>query len=191
MDPPREDTQDHDISLTGPLYVMVNFRKDKGKGLKKHILKDIVLRGFDARIEEIQEKHLQAIEQKDAALALLNDDLQNCEYENVALQAQSDVYQAQLEKCQDQIRDLIINRHVPHANDPGRDNIVMIIEKNTAPEEDEFYEYPYYIVRIQRRFISTKRRWFRVQYPHHRFIIENCTTRIASMHLTILKRKSI
>ena len=31
-----------------------------------------------------------------------------------------------------------------------------IIEKNTAPEEDEFYEYPYYIVRIQRRFITTK-----------------------------------
>ena len=43
----------------------------------------------------------------------------------------------------------------------------MIIEKNTAPEEDEFYEYAYYIVRIQRRFISTKIRWFKVQYPHH------------------------
>ena len=30
----------------------------------------------------------------------------------------------------------------------------MIIEKNTAPEEDEFREYPYYIARIQQRFIS-------------------------------------
>ena len=48
----------------------------------------------------------------------------------------------------------------------------MIIEKNTAPEEDEFYEYSYYITRIQRRFISTKRRWFSAQHPHHRFIIE-------------------
>ena len=48
----------------------------------------------------------------------------------------------------------------------------MIIEKNTAPEEDEFYEYPYYIARIQRRFINTKTRWFKAQYPHHRFIIE-------------------
>ena len=44
--------------------------------------------------------------------------------------------------------------HVPHANDLGKDNIVMIIEKNTAPEEDEFSEYPYYIARIQQRFIS-------------------------------------
>ena len=48
----------------------------------------------------------------------------------------------------------------------------MIIEKNTAPEEDEFYEYPYYIARIQRRFINTKRQWFKTQYPHHRFIME-------------------
>ena len=48
----------------------------------------------------------------------------------------------------------------------------MIIQKNTIPEEDEFEEYPYYIARIQRRFISTKRQWFRAQYRHHRFIIE-------------------
>ena len=48
----------------------------------------------------------------------------------------------------------------------------MIIEKNTAPEEDQFYEYPCYIARIQRRLISTKRRRFTAQYPHHRFIIE-------------------
>ena len=47
----------------------------------------------------------------------------------------------------------------------------MIIEKNTAPEEDEFYEYPYYIGRIQRRLICTKKRWVKAQYPHHRFII--------------------
>ena len=28
------------------------------------------------------------------------------------------------------------------------------------------------IPRIQRRFINTKRRWFKTQYPHHRFIIK-------------------
>ena len=57
--PPREDAQVHYIfiSQTGALYVVVNSQKDKGKALKKHILKDIVPRGFDTRIEEIQEKH--------------------------------------------------------------------------------------------------------------------------------------
>ena len=90
MDPPREDAQDHDIfiSLTGALSFTINSRKDKGKALKKHILKDIVPRGFNARIEEIQEKHRQAIEEKDATISLLNDDLQKREYENVGLQGE-------------------------------------------------------------------------------------------------------
>ena len=90
MDRRREDAKDHDIfiSLTGALYVTVNSRKDKSKALKKHILKDIVPRGFDARIEEIQEKHRQAIEEKDATIALLNDELKYCEYENVGLQVE-------------------------------------------------------------------------------------------------------
>ena len=111
------------------MYVIVNSKKGKGKTLKHHILKDFVPRGFDARVEEIQEKHRQDIEQKDAVIPLLNNYLQNREYKKMALQAQRDVYQAQPQKCQDQIRDFIINRHVPRVNDPGKDNIVMIIEK--------------------------------------------------------------
>ena len=65
MDPSREDAQDHDIfiSFTGTLYVIVKSRKDKGKVPKEHILKDIVPHGFDAKIEEIQEQHRQAIEE--------------------------------------------------------------------------------------------------------------------------------
>ena len=106
MDPPREYAQDHDIfiSLTGALYVTVNSRKGKGKSLKKHILKDIVPRGFDARIEEIQKKHRQAIEKKGATMALLNDDLKTREHDNVALQTQSDAYKVLLKKCQDIVR---------------------------------------------------------------------------------------
>ena len=111
------------------MYVIVNSQKGKGKTLKHHILKDFVPRGFDARIEEIQEKHRQDIKQKDAVIPLLNNYLQNLEYEKVALQAQRDVYQAQPQKFQDQIRDFIINCQVPRVNDSGKDNIVMIIEK--------------------------------------------------------------
>ena len=50
----------------------------------------------------------------------------------------------------------------------GKDNIVMIIEKNTTPEEDEFYECPYYIARIQRQFINTKND----SLKHDTFIID-------------------
>ena len=88
--PPREDAQYHDIfiSLTGALYVAVNSQKEKSMALKKHILKDIVRLGFDVKIEEIQEKHRQAIEEKDATIALLNDDIKNREYENLGLQGE-------------------------------------------------------------------------------------------------------
>ena len=86
---------------------------------------------------------------------MLTDDLKDrdnqiqvIQYENVALQAQKDVNQAQLQRCEDIITHLR-TRYVDHAKDPGKDNIVMIIEKNNAPKEDEFYESPYYIVGIQ------------------------------------------
>ena len=102
---------------------------------------------------------------------MLNDDLKNREHDNVALQAQRDLYKEQLQKCQDIITHFK-KCYVPHARDPGKDNIVMIIEKNTTPKEDELYEYPYYIARIQRRIIGTKIRWFKAQYPNHRFIME-------------------
>ena len=86
---------------------------------------------------------------------MLNDDLKNREHDNVALQAQRDVYKEQLEKRQDIITHLK-KCHVLHAKDLGKDNIVMIIEKNSTPKEDGFYEFPYCVARIQRRFFNTK-----------------------------------
>ena len=57
-------------------------------------------------IEEIQGQHQQAIEEIDAVVALMNDDLEDREnqiqaikYESIALQAQRDVYQAKLQRC--------------------------------------------------------------------------------------------
>ena len=98
---------------------------------------------------------------------------------------QRDVYQAQRKRCQDQIHHLIINRQVPRRNNPGKDNIVIITEKNTTIE---FYEYLYYITRITRRLITTERRWFKVQHPHSRLTAEQLME-ISSMHLTGLKKK--
>ena len=95
---------------------------------------------------------------------MLNDDLKSRAHDNVALQAQRDVIKHQLQKCQDIITHLK-TRHVPREKDPGKINIFRIIEKNTTPEEHEFScnidEYPYYIARIQRRLINTKRQWFK------------------------------
>ena len=50
----------------------------------------------------------------------------------MALQAQKDVYQAELQKCQDTITHLK-TRNVLHARDPGKDNII-IVRKHTTSE---------------------------------------------------------
>ena len=96
----QQNKTDKFLSVFGVTYVIVNSRKDKGKALRKHILKDIVPRRFDAKIEDLtsrvqaleftneeeRQAHQQAIKEKDEAIALLNDDLKNREYENVGLQ---------------------------------------------------------------------------------------------------------
>ena len=64
-------------------------------------------------------------------------------------------------QTQDQIHDLIINRHVPRANGQGKDNVVMIIEENTTTKEDGVYKNPSCIARIQSRFITKKGRCFK------------------------------
>ena len=129
----QQNKTDKFLSVFGIMYVIVNSKKDNAKALKEHFLKDIVPRGFDARIEEIQGQHQQAIEKKDAVIALKNDDLQGrdnqiqaIKYEKVALHAQRDVYKDQLQKCQGVIAHLR-TRYADHAKDPGKDNIVMII----------------------------------------------------------------
>ena len=64
----QQNKTDKFLSASGVMYVIANSKKDKGKALKDHILKNIVPRGFDARIEEIKGKHQQAIEEKDEKL---------------------------------------------------------------------------------------------------------------------------
>ena len=59
----KQNKMDKFLSIFGVKYVNVNSQKDKDKALKEHILKDNVPRGFDARIEEIQGQHQQAIEE--------------------------------------------------------------------------------------------------------------------------------
>ena len=100
MDTPREDAQDHDvfIFLAGTLYFIVKSPKDKGKALKKHIQKDIVPRGFDAKIKEIQGKHQQAIEEKDNQIQ--------------ALESTNEKHQHKILRLSEEINGLIANRHV-------------------------------------------------------------------------------
>ena len=79
----------------------------------------------------MKKDHQQAIDEKDAIITIINGNLQDCDnqiqvtkYENVALQAQRDEYQAQLQKCQDTIIHRR-TRYQDHVRDPGKDNFMQ------------------------------------------------------------------
>ena len=113
---------------------------------------------FDSNLQtKMNEDHQEAIEEKDAALALLTDNLQGrdnqiqaIQYENVVLQAQRDVYQTQLQRCEDIITHLR-EGYVDHARDPSKGNIIIIVRKHTTSANDKYYDLPYYVARIQQR----------------------------------------
>ena len=108
----------------GMYELLFSSQQSKAKDFRRHCCNVLFPHVREQLTNKMKEDNQQAIEEKDAAIALLNDDLKNREYENMVLQAQRDVYQTQV--C-----DLIINRHVPRAKDPGKDNIVMI--RKTPP----------------------------------------------------------
>ena len=74
----EKNKMDNFISVYVVMYVIVNFCKNKGKVLKEHILKDIVPRGCNAKIVEIQEEHQQGIEQG-------YNQIETIQFENVCL----------------------------------------------------------------------------------------------------------
>ena len=85
------------INLDGAIEIAIRSKRTKAVELVKWLTKK--------GVEKIQEEHQLVIDEKDATLALINDDLQEranliqaIQYENVGLQAQQDVYSIQLQK---------------------------------------------------------------------------------------------
>ena len=102
---------------------------------------------------------------------MLNDDLKNREHDNVALQAQRDVYKEQLQKHQDTTTRLM-TCYVRNAKNPGKDNIIMIARKHTTSVNDKYHDLPYCLARIQRRKSYVKLRWFDRHFPDHEIIVK-------------------
>ena len=86
------------LSVFGVMYVIIKSQKDKGKALKKHILRDIAPRGFDARIEKIQGKHQQAITGRDNQIKSLG--------------FTNEKHQQKILRLNKEINDVIAERHV-------------------------------------------------------------------------------
>ena len=168
VDLPKEDT----VLLKEPgLYCfLLRCKKPKAEPFMEWAVETVLPR-------EVR-KLASTIKEKDVVIALMNDDLQDrdsqiqaIKYENVSLQAQRDVYQTQLQRCQDTITHLRM-RYLDHARDPGKDNIIIVIRKHTKPANDKFHDLPCYIARIKRRKRYVKLRWFDRHFPNHEVIVE-------------------
>ena len=132
-----KDSQKYNIYISeeGMYELLFSSQQSKAKDFRKHYCNVLFLHVRQQLTSKMKEGHHQAIEERDAATALLNDDLQKREYENVALQAQKYVYQGELQKCQDIIT-YLKTRYVSHARDLSKDNIIIIVRKHTTPAKD-------------------------------------------------------
>ena len=78
----------------------------------------------------MKEEHQQAIKEKDATIAFLNDDLKNHKYENLGLQGEI--------RARDQQIAALQRRYVGYLSDEDKNNGISIIAKNNNEAE-----YPY------------------------------------------------
>ena len=88
----------------------------------------------------------------------------------MALQAQQDVYQRQLQACEDTITHLRA-LYVDHARDPGKGNIISV-RKHTTSANNNYHDLPYYASRIQQRKSYGKLRWINQHFPDREVIVE-------------------
>ena len=178
MDWPKDSRKnDCYINEEGMYEIVFSNQQPLVKDFRRHCCNVLFPHAWQQLINKMKEDHQQAIGEKDATIALFNDDLKNrdnqiqaIQYESVALQAEKDVYQAELQKCQDTITHLE-TRYVPHPKNPGKDNII-IIRKHTPSANDKFHDLPCYIARIQRRKRYVKLRWFDRHFPDHEVIAD-------------------
>ena len=87
--------QDHDVFLSvyGVMHVVINSQKERGKELKEFILKDIIPRGLNEKIKQLQEDHQLAITDRDNKIQ--------------AIQYEIREKDQQIARCENRIQDLI------------------------------------------------------------------------------------
>ena len=105
-----KDSQNYNIYTNeeGMYELLFSSQQKKAKDFRRHCYNVLFPHVWHQFTNKMKEDHQQAIEEKDTTIALLTDDLEDCNnqiqairYENVALQAQKDMYQDELQKFQD------------------------------------------------------------------------------------------
>ena len=141
----RKNPHDAFVNLDSALKIAVRSRKPKAVALVKWLSKK--------GVEKIQDEHQRAItehqiqtEEKDAAIALLNDldaerhKVQDVGKQLVDLEHENHELQNEVERLQE--------RHVPYLQDTRKDNGMVVIQKNNGDE------YPYVAICGQQGYVT-------------------------------------
>ena len=134
----RKTKNPHDIfiNLDGSIEMAVRSKKPKAVALVKWIT--------EKDIEKIQEEHQQAITGRENQIQ--------------ALEATYEAYQQKILRLNEEIDDLIKNRHVPHRG--YFYNVLCFIKKNSREAR------PYYIIRCKYRPLEKYKTCLKLRYPN-------------------------
>ena len=138
----RKNPHDAFVNLDGAIYITTNSKKEKAVALISWLVKK--------GIEKLQEEHQIQIEEKDAAIALLNDDLEDVGKQNRELQNK-------VERLQE--------RYVPYLQDTRKDNGMVIVQKNNGDE------YPYVAICGQQGYVTQKVKHKLIDYPNSNIVV--------------------
>ena len=144
------------VNLDGALEIAVRCNKPKAVALVKWLSKK--------GVEKIQEEHQIQTEEKDAAIALLNDHLDAERHKGqdvgktlVDLQHENHELQNEVERLQE--------RYVPYLQDTRKDNGMATIQKNSGDE------YPYVAICGQQGYVAQKIQNKLTDYPNAQLVV--------------------
>ena len=126
------------------MHVIINSRKERGKELKEFILKDIIPRGLNEKIKQLQEDHQLAITDRDNKIKAIQYEIREKDH--------------QIAQCENTIQDLI-ERHVPRRG--VIDTVLSLIDKQCENEPHKFY-----MIRCQYKNLNNHKKWLRKRYPN-------------------------
>ena len=133
------DSQKLDLYITeeGMYELLFLSQQPKAEDFRRHCCNVLFLHVRQRLTEKMKEDHQQAIEEKDAALALITDDLQGCDNQIQAIQYQNVGLQGEI-RAKDQQIATLQRRCVGYLSDEDKNNGISIIAKN-----NEEPGYPY------------------------------------------------
>ena len=145
----RKNPHDAFVNLDGAIYIATNSKKEKAVALISWLVKK--------GVEKLQEEHQIEIEEKDPAITLLNDDLEDVGKQLVNLEHENCELQNKVDRLQEQF--------VPYLQDTRKDNDMVIVQKNNGDE------YPYVAMCGQQGYVTQKIKHKLIDYPNSNIVV--------------------